>query len=401
MKNPCCFRGHSPDRSVTPIPAEDTFSDFEGNECESEALPSRAEPSKLYPGSSDADIAGARREDSRNEDSAVEALMALSRADTISRKDESKMEAEDKRETSRQSPPSSDDEALSVRKLKKQRESTHVIESNIELDERTVMNKVPNRTHSMTINGEVTGKSGALDISTENEVDEDEGSPAPQIAMEHSYSLPPQNDPCSSPASISGSEGSIKRKFGQLQKSQQSPEEAAFNHDHGYMMSQPKTPSRSLSSTMEDSDSMKTPKSKKLRKSLKFEGVVTSPKKSVSKVSQPAQPVVFPKRDIMAEMTVLYEFLTRGIDSEDINYLRRSYEAMLADDTQGYWLNDTHWVDHPDILLYANIIYIRILCNVIKKPAKVNNNNTVFLRIQDNSECKTTPTFSFQNSYEG
>ena len=67
----------------------------------------------------------------------------------------------------------------------------------------------------------------------------------------------------------------------------------------------------------------------------------------------PVQPVVFAKRDIVAEMTVLYEFLTRGIDAEDINYLRRSYEAMLADDTQGYWLNDTHWVDHPDILLCA------------------------------------------------
>ncbi|CAD6231479.1 GSCOCG00001430001-RA-CDS [Cotesia congregata] len=55
----------------------------------------------------------------------------------------------------------------------------------------------------------------------------------------------------------------------------------------------------------------------------------------------------YKERDIMAEMGVLYEFLTRGIDHEDIEYLRRSYEALLANDTQGYWLNDTHWVDHP------------------------------------------------------
>ncbi|KAJ9588896.1 hypothetical protein L9F63_017774, partial [Diploptera punctata] len=261
------LRGHSPDGSVTPIPADETFSDFEGNECDAEA-----DSGKLYPGSSVAEV-----------------------DDNISHKDENKMETEDTTETSRQSPPSSDDEALAVRKLKKQHESSH-----------------------------------------------DEGSPAPQIAMEHSYSLPPQNDPSSSPASVSGSEGSVKRKLAQL-KSQQSPEEAAFNHDHGYMMSQPKTPNRSLSSTLEDSDSVKTPKSKKQRKSLKFEGV-TTPNKAVSKVSQPLQPLVLPKRDIMSEMTVLYEFLTRGIDSEDINYLRRSYEAMLADDTQGYWLNDTHWI---------------------------------------------------------
>lgn len=57
--------------------------------------------------------------------------------------------------------------------------------------------------------------------------------------------------------------------------------------------------------------------------------------------------VTYKERDLMSEMAVLYEFLTRGIDAEDVEYLRRSYEALLADDTQGYWLNDTHWVDHP------------------------------------------------------
>lgn len=58
-------------------------------------------------------------------------------------------------------------------------------------------------------------------------------------------------------------------------------------------------------------------------------------------------PVVYKERDLMSEMGILYEFLTRGIDAEDVEYLRRSYEALLADDAQGYWLNDTHWVDHP------------------------------------------------------
>lgn len=62
--------------------------------------------------------------------------------------------------------------------------------------------------------------------------------------------------------------------------------------------------------------------------------------------------VIFPKvtfkaRDLMAEMQVMYEFLTRGIDREDVEYLRRAYEALLAEDAHGYWLNDTHWVDHP------------------------------------------------------
>lgn len=57
--------------------------------------------------------------------------------------------------------------------------------------------------------------------------------------------------------------------------------------------------------------------------------------------------VTFKARDLMAEMQVMYEFLTRGIDREDVEYLRRAYDALLAEDAHGYWLNDTHWVDHP------------------------------------------------------
>ncbi|VVC93135.1 unnamed protein product, partial [Leptidea sinapis] len=57
--------------------------------------------------------------------------------------------------------------------------------------------------------------------------------------------------------------------------------------------------------------------------------------------------VTFVPRDMMAEMQVMYEFLTRGVDREDIEFLRRAYDALLAQDEQGYWLNDTHWVEHP------------------------------------------------------
>lgn len=60
-----------------------------------------------------------------------------------------------------------------------------------------------------------------------------------------------------------------------------------------------------------------------------------------------ATPTIYKERDLMAEMEILYEFLTKGIDHEDVEYLRRSYETLLADDAQSYWLNDTHWVDHP------------------------------------------------------
>lgn len=348
---------------MTPIPAEETFSDFEPNEGDSETLKNRVEPSELFPSpSSGSNIDSAdhvaRREDSRIEVSAVEALMALA-GESLGHKT---MVQGDTTKSSQQSPPSSDDEALAVRRLKKQHESSHMRENRLEIDEWTMLHKFPNKTHTSAINGEVIGKQsplGRTDTSVENDMEEEEGSPAPQIAMEHSYSLPPEKDPSSSPASIAESDGSVKRKLLQYQKSQQSPEEAAFNHDHGYMMSQPKTPPKPLAPVIDDNETMITPKSKKPRKSFKFDGALTTPKKS--RVSQSAQPVIFGKRDIMAEMTVLYEFLTRGIDAEDVSYLRRSYEAMLADDTQGYWLNDTHWVDHPDILSYANITFAYII----------------------------------------
>jgi hypothetical protein len=355
---------------VTPIPAEEAFSDFEANEDDSETHKSGVEPSELFPSpSSGSNIDSAdhveRREDSRIEVSAVEALMALA-GESLGHKTmvqgKTKLETDDTTKSSQQSPPSSDDEALAVRRLKKQHESSRIRENRLKIDEWTILHKFPNKTHVSAINGEVTGKQtplGRMDTSVENDVEEEEGSPAPQIAMEHSYSLPPQKDPSSSPASIAESDSSVKRKL-----SQQSPEEAAFNHDHGYMMSQPKTPPKPLAPLMEDNETMITPKSKKPRKSYTFEGSLATQKKS--RISQSAPPVVFGKRDIMSEMTVLYEFLTRGIDAEDVSYLSSSYEAMLADDTKGYWLNDTHWVDHPDILSYANIIfaYVIVCCSL-------------------------------------
>lgn len=58
----------------------------------------------------------------------------------------------------------------------------------------------------------------------------------------------------------------------------------------------------------------------------------------------------FNRRDMVQEATVLFEFLTKGIDMEDINYLKQSYDSLLANDNVHYWMNETHWVSHPNIL---------------------------------------------------
>ncbi|GFS95259.1 histone-lysine N-methyltransferase SETD1B-A [Nephila pilipes] len=59
---------------------------------------------------------------------------------------------------------------------------------------------------------------------------------------------------------------------------------------------------------------------------------------------------IFEKRSVMEEMIVVYDYLKTGLDQEDVTYLQKSYDALLQDDAQGFWLNDTHWVDYPDIL---------------------------------------------------
>lgn len=78
------------------------------------------------------------------------------------------------------------------------------------------------------------------------------------------------------------------------------------------------------------------------------ENIEIENRKNIYEIPKMAQPeITYKERDLMSEMSIFYQFLTRGIDAEDVEYLRRSYEALLADDAQGYWLNDTHWVDHP------------------------------------------------------
>ncbi|XP_070390012.1 histone-lysine N-methyltransferase SETD1B-A [Dermacentor albipictus] len=64
-------------------------------------------------------------------------------------------------------------------------------------------------------------------------------------------------------------------------------------------------------------------------------------------IAKLSREVAFARRNVVEEMNILYEFLKTGADLEDVQYLKRSYDAMLQDEVQGYWLNDTHWVDHP------------------------------------------------------
>ncbi|KAK7487946.1 hypothetical protein BaRGS_00020847 [Batillaria attramentaria] len=66
----------------------------------------------------------------------------------------------------------------------------------------------------------------------------------------------------------------------------------------------------------------------------------------------PKPPVTFEPRGLQEERQVFFDIYNKGIDEEDIMYLKRTYdELMQSEDPMNYWLNDILWVDHP----YTNI----------------------------------------------
>ena len=70
---------------------------------------------------------------------------------------------------------------------------------------------------------------------------------------------------------------------------------------------------------------------------------------------KPPEPVTFVKRSMQEEANILFEFLTDGIDEEDIYYIKKKYEALVSNDNSFYWLYETNWVHHPDILFICLI----------------------------------------------
>lgn len=70
---------------------------------------------------------------------------------------------------------------------------------------------------------------------------------------------------------------------------------------------------------------------------------------SLSPVTSPPRPYFNPRSDF-EEMTILYDIWNDGIDEEDVRLLRITYDKMLQQDNGNDWLNDTLWVNHPDIL---------------------------------------------------
>lgn len=214
-------------------------------------------------------------------------------------------------------------------------------------------------------------------------------SQASLVAMEHCYSLPPSASPSSSSSPPQHEELTLAVKhldhdhgyYGRLDKASESPAvgnvddhmqdgeslipsttiatisaqaaAAASSRPVGRPRKDPNAPkaqynkrdkhsihNQPLSSS--ESSSYKQSKKEKLAKKIEYIAPL------IVDSDEPFVPVPrYEKRDNNESGKILYEFLTDGLDVEDIDYFKRSYNQLQKDDNlQFQWVHQTHWVNH-------------------------------------------------------
>ncbi len=145
-----------------------------------------------------------------------------------------------------------------------------------------------------------------------------------------------------------------------VQSRQQLHFQSQFENDHGY--TRPRTPPDGDEKSRKDPEDEEkpvvaptvkpaAPKSKAIavKQQQQPEQQRRQERNLLQAEKAPQLQMNFPVRDSKQQFDVLYRFLTKGLDLEDIGYLKRSYEMMLnAEENRSnlHWLNDTHWVDH-------------------------------------------------------
>lgn len=171
---------------------------------------------------------------------------------------------------------------------------------------------------------------------------ESQTSQASQVAMDHCYSLPPSK----SPASQSPHPGDA---LAVAAASGHPPKSDILAHDHGYTnnatVSATAAVKREEVTATVSGKAGRPKKESAARKNKKAKATAVSdePKQELAPFVPEQR---YEERSAQEKMMVMYEFLTKGIDAEDIEYLRRSYEYLLQDDKNSYWLNATHWKEH-------------------------------------------------------
>ncbi|XP_001964347.3 histone-lysine N-methyltransferase SETD1 isoform X1 [Drosophila ananassae] len=155
-----------------------------------------------------------------------------------------------------------------------------------------------------------------------------QASQASQVALEHCYSLPPHSQ-CISLNDTSNNIDTHKMS----------------SDGHNIAGQLPKTgPGRPRK------DTIRTQKKKKDSVPRQSKNKLVSAKKALAELARQTINFVpydmYGARDQNEEMVILYTFLTKGIDAEDIRYINMSYSEHLQKEPYAMFLNNTHWVDH-------------------------------------------------------
>lgn len=163
---------------------------------------------------------------------------------------------------------------------------------------------------------------------------ESQTSQASQVALEHCYSLPPSKSQSSQPPHP-----------GEAITAPQATKSDVLAHDHGYTNNTTSTPTvTAVTEAPIPSKAARPKKEPVARKNKRANSTSINIAPKEIAVFVPEQR--YEERSPQEKAMIMYEFLTRGIDAEDIEYLRRSYEYLLQDDKNSCWLNATHWKEH-------------------------------------------------------
>ncbi|KAH8295234.1 hypothetical protein KR018_009018 [Drosophila ironensis] len=185
---------------------------------------------------------------------------------------------------------------------------------------------------------------GSRDICTSKDINKEKQSPAfsedasspasqaSQVALEHCYSLPPQAQGVSSESSS---------KF---DKSLTNLDNTLVNVIASVGQTTKIGPGRPRKDSNRAQKKKKdvVPRISKNKSAPVVNALAELARQTVNFVPYE----MYSARDQNEEMVILYTFLTKGIDTEDIRYIKMSYSEHLQKEPYAMFLNNTHWVDH-------------------------------------------------------
>ncbi|KAK6190153.1 hypothetical protein SNE40_002081 [Patella caerulea] len=175
-------------------------------------------------------------------------------------------------------------------------------------------------------------QSGFESDATES-ADEESSGMSREIWMDHSYCLPP-----------------AKYDF------EVKGEEIQLDSDTSAWATSFSAKTDNSESDLSDAKVQKKPKkppAPKGKKAEKLKDITNKLKGSRELASILPPPTPKPKptytaRSLQEERQIFFEIFSKGIDEEDIRYMKRTYDDLMqSDDPVFYWLSSILWVDHP------------------------------------------------------